>query len=321
MKNLMEMLLCVVLCASPLLTAVTASASPIWRERIPFPSESEIEKYNEISSSRSPYIVGWMTTEHIGRYTEYSIDFKADMVPPFTYCSWANFHLDYSALKSRYASWSYEGIGGYAGLQQRTASQRANSILSFWDVYCRNEKGEIVNVIRAKLVYPEPGTDESFSGEGEGAHHLTDYPWKPGQWYRMLLQCSRSDSTGNTTIQQWICDLSSNSWTKLCEYDLGVPNVAFIRDNAVFLENFNPSTSGDVRTMEVRNARAKAENSTRWISIRSATFQQNYRLPGSYNFGIDGDTFWMITTGISGITGWKEPTSLTVSGGASETPY
>lgn len=296
-------------------------ASLGWQSLMAFPSSDEISDHNASNSDLAPYIAGWLSTDSLGRFVEYAIDFKADYVPDYTYCSLANFYLDYSALNDQYVKVEQDSIGGYAGFQHGISGKSPNSILSFWDVYCWDAAGK-KTTIRAKRLYPEGDEDSSFTGEGEGAHTLVDYNWRPGQWYRMLLQCHTSETTGNTCISQWAQDLSNGVWTYLCEYDLGVPNVAFTGSIAVFLENFIPVTSGNVRTMEVRNARAHAEGAYEWTSIRSGYFLQNYDHGGSYRYGVNGDTFWIITTGIPGKAGiLQDAETLTVNGGSSASPY
>ena len=276
-----------------------------WKELIEFPSAGETADYNRTSKNRAPYIVGWMKTGGMGRYTEFAIDFKADYVPNYTYCSLANFDLDYSSLNSQYVRVHTDGhVCGYAGFHFRGPGESPAGILSFWEVKCEDKNGRVTN-INPTRVYPEPDGDMIFDGEGEGVHCLKDYKWSPGKWYRMLLQCGISETTGNTTVEQWVLDIESNMWTFLCKYDLGVKHVAFINDNAVFLENYNPKASGDVRTMEVKNVRILPEGSPKWVSVRSGYFLQNYNYPGSYRYGTNKDVFWMITTGVSNKAGTR----------------
>ena len=293
-----------------------------WRQLISFPTAAEIAGFNSAGSSLAPYIAGWMHTGSVGRFLQYSIDFKADLVPPYTYCSLANFTLDYSALKSTYANvYTEAGIFGYAGLQYGAHGAVPNSILSFWDVYCVDNQGHTTK-LQARQVYPEPGDDSTFGGEGEGVHCLVKYNWKPGNWYRMLLQCGVSPDTGNTTLEQWVRDLQTGVWTYLCKYDLGAPGVAMTDDTAVFLENFIADTAGDVRTMEVRNVRVFPESTYQWELITSGYFLQNFDHPGSYRYGTSGDTFWIITTGLSNRAGSLDPGSeLEVTGGSGAAPF
>ena len=298
----------------------------VWNSRMVYPSAQEIHRYNDNADDTAPYISGWMNTAPVGRFTEYCIDFKADEAPLYTYWCLANFCLDYPALRNKYAKVTTAyGISGYAGLQQignyYNDYNGGNTILSFWDVSCEDTAGN-VTVIRPTQVYPAINGDRTFSGEGEGVHNLTYYPWQAGHWYRMLLQCGTSKTTGNTTILQWMQDLDHGVWKHICTYDLGVPNAAFIGNCAVFLEDWLKYTAGDVRTMEVRNIRVRPEKSSAWVSIRTGTFAPNYDHPGSYRYGSDSDTFWIITSGVTGKAGdLQKSTQLSTDSGADQPPY
>ena len=46
-----------------------------WKELIEFPSAGETADYNRTSKNRAPYIVGWMKTGGMGRYTEFAIGY------------------------------------------------------------------------------------------------------------------------------------------------------------------------------------------------------------------------------------------------------
>ena len=108
----------------------------------------------------------------------------------------------------------------------------------------------------------------------------------------------------------------------LSKYDIGIKNVAFINDSAVFPENFNSKTSGEIRTMEVKNIRICLEGSEKWTSIRSANFCENYDYPGSYKYGTDTESFWIITTGISNKAGMNNDLiELKVSEGENTSPF
>ena len=282
-------------------TAVPTSAARLernWQAMMAFPDVSEISQYNRIAVKRSPYLAAWMKTGS-KTFSGYTVDFRAEFQPNGTYCCLGNFDLDYSALKKTYKSYNteYQGVGGYAGLQ-RLYNGELKSILSFWDIQCTDKSGK-KKTIRAKLVYPSHTDNDSFSGEGTGAHCLVDYPWKPGKWYQMQLLCGKSDTTGNTTIEQWIQDLSTSMWTKLCVYDLGVPNVSFKGDVCVFLENFVPEYAGEIRTMECRNF---AVYRNKWTSIKTGVVYSDNpsKYQGSYAYKADGDTLCMITTGVAG---------------------
>ena len=234
----------------------------IWEERLELPTADEIEACNSTSTQRSPYIAGWLKNDKVTRFTQSCADIKADYLPFATYLSPVNLTMDYSSLKDQYINvWNEDGIGMYAGLQRREAGKTSVGIMAFWDIYCEDENGN-VTTFTPERIYPESVEDASFGGEGEGAHTLIDYDWKPGKWYRMLIQCGTSETTGNTTVEQWVQDMETEEW----------------------------------------------------ISLNEGLFLQNFDYPGSYNYGTDEDTFWIITTGVKGKSGGiSEEKKLTVT--------
>jgi len=275
-----------------------------WASVFPIPSDAEIENHNRSSSIRSPYLYGWLSIPAQTRYTEYMVDFKADHLPNGTYCCLSNWTMDYSSLERQYQSvWTeYDSIHAYAGFQSLQNGEKVG-IMSFWDVYCQDASGR-VTTIRAKRVYPETTNHtEDFGGEGTGAHCIVPYPWEADHWYRMHLICSTSPQTGNTVVDQWVCDLETGAYTLLCSYDTGVAGATFKGSTAIFLENFVTEYSGDVRTMEVCNAWYLDADTNQWYAIREAYIGSDGGLPrleGSYSFGTADNRFWMITSGVGG---------------------
>ncbi len=282
--------------------SIYTAESVNWAEKFTLPLHDEILKYNASSTALAPYIAGWMQIPDGVRYTEYMIDFKAQYLPAATYCCLGNWKMDYSSLKQQYTNvrTEYESVQGYAGFQSLGDEQKV-SIMSFWDVFCTDKDGK-ETVIRAKLVYPEATENDSFGGEGTGAHCIVPYEWSPENWYRMHLICTKWPE-GNTIVEQWVTDLSTGERTLLCGYDTGVEDACFIGSTAIFLENFMAASSGEVRTMEVTNVKYKEEASGEWKDVRSAYLMPNGGAPkyvGTYNFGAEGDRFWMITSGVGG---------------------
>ena len=137
----------------------------------------------------------------------------------------------------------------------------------------------------------------------------------------MLLQCGVSSETFNTTLEFWVCDLDDKSWTQLCVYDLGAPNVSFTGKLCVFLENFSAKHSGEIRTLEFKNARIYSRDNGGWIPIKSGYFGQQNNYPGSYQFGSDDSTFYMITSGVSNCCINPENTTLQVNEAESGRPF
>lgn len=295
-----------------------------WQEIMKLPSLSDIEKYNNSSNERSPYVAAWLNSQTERNFTQLSIDFKADYVPAATYCCPVNFYIDYSSLLEKYDSvGNGGGISGYGGLQRQTDGTKYNSILSLWDVYCKKKTGE-QDTIRATLINPEGSESIRFDNEGNGVSFRPDYSWEPQKWYRMLIQLGVSETTENTTLEQWIGDISKKEWRQLCVFDLGAPDLKFKGNIAVFLENFNPSTAGDIRTLEFKNVRIYSRERQRWLSLYSGDFYNDtdnkIKKSGSYQYGADDDTFWMITTGVPDCATPQSPASFTVRNSETGSP-
>ena len=273
-----------------------------WNAVMPLPTMSEIEEFNRNRtpySPRSPYIGGWMQADMYDGYVEYSLEFKSDFLPPGTYCCGANFYLDYPVLRESYADvhTDYNGVSGYAGLQY-SPEGTTNAIMTIWDEYCIDNSGN-QTVVKAKLIYPEneSAMNNKDMQEGNFVHYLPPFQWSAGRWYRMTLRCTEIPDSDHTGIEMRITDLTTTAETLICKYDLGVPNVYFKGNNAFFLECFDPTHAGEIRTMECRNVQVVDLGG---ISHRltDCYMSQSYDYPGSYKYGSDGNTFYMITTGI-----------------------
>jgi len=293
-----------------------------WSSVMSFPTEQEIKDFNETSAERSPYLAAWIGIDSNMRYSEYSIDFKADYLPNGTYFCCANAWMDLSSLSQQYPEVNPQlDPSFYGGLQMRKPEEGSGSILSFWDIPCRDASGE-TTVIHAKLVYPEGETENTFDHEGNGVNYLPSYPWEEGCWYRMLFQCSRSEENGHTLLEQWVCNLETEEWTKLAAYDTGLTDSCFVGSMAVFLENYLIQHSGDIRTAEFKNIRIHPVGQDEWLSVRKVTMKKDY-YAGSYCYGADDECFWMITTGLENrsLQQCGQSTAYTVTSGAGNSPY
>ena len=152
------------------------------------------------------------------------------------------------------------------------------------------------------------------------------FDWRPGRDYRILLQQSDSDTTGNAVFTTWICDLAENEWVEMASFDSGVPDI-YLGKSGGFLENFDEAYAGDVRTMELSNMKAKAKDSSDWVAAESVTVMLNSSLGiedyvGSANFGSDGASFWAITSGVDGLSRTPEAEeTFVLEAGDLSTPY
>lgn len=272
--------------------------------KFPFPSSEEIRRRNRENSPQSPYVFATFTMPDGVKYTEYSVEFKADHTPDGSYWCLGCWAMDYSSLLKKYRSYRTEtdhcqAYGGFQKIHDGTTV----SILSFWDILCETMDGR-QETIRAKRVYPKSTQySDEFWGEGTGAHCTVDYPWQKGRWYRMHLKCRTAVATGNTAVEQWVTDVETGGETLLCSYDTGVKGAVFKNAMSLFLENYLSRFAGEVRSMEVRNAKYKEAITGRWIPLTEAVFELNGGPPsyeGSYEFDTENDRFRMITSGVGG---------------------
>lgn len=275
-----------------------------WASVFNLPTQSQIDTYNATNNCRAPYLSAYYQLPAGTKFTEFVVDFKSDNLANGTYCSPGNWKLDCSDLKTRYTQVPDMDLHGYAGFQYSSTGDKV-AIMALWDIYCKDAQGQDV-LVRAQRVYPK-ATDysEDFTGEGEGAHSIVQYPWQANHWYRMHMRCITSDTTGNTVVEQWVCDQETGEYTLLSAYDLGYKNAAFMDYIAVFLENFDPAYGAQVRTMEVCNVMYLDKNTGRWCSAGEIDVFANGNMldiphSGSYRFGMEENRLWMITSGLGG---------------------
>ena len=275
-----------------------------WGALTTLPTRSEIDAANATASLRSPYMAVWLTIPDGTRYKEYTIDFKADYFPVGSYYSLGNWYMDFPELEQQYTQIVSDsgGIQGYAGFQNINSGEHMG-IMSFWDLHCTDAAGN-VTTLRPTVIYPEnPYQSEEFGGEGVGAKCLDPYPWEENHWYRFHIRCTDNAVTGTTEVEFWVCDLEQGEYTLICAYDMGTGNAAFQGSIAIFLENYLPSTAGEIRTLEVCNPQYLDEATGQWCAIT-----EGYMIPtgdgmgmsytGSYDYGMEVNRLWIMTTGV-----------------------
>lgn len=283
-----------------------------WSKSFRLPTEAQIAA--RPADRRSPYLAMWLKNGRDVQFDAYCVDFKSDHIPNGCYNAVFNGYMEFSSAENQNVSAPNNNtISLYGGLQKGDEGRESNFILSFWDIHCTGKDGK-ETVIRPKRTFPAEATDnDSFTGEGEGAHTQLPYEWKEGRWYRMLLQCGVSKTTGNTTVEQWFQDLTTGQWTHACTYDLGLKNCRFRGSVALFSENFLPKYAGEVRSLEFTNVRIQTSEgwkdltSTDNITSRVDETGVLSGIYGSWDAGADANTFYMISTGVAG-WGRKEST-------------
>lgn len=269
-----------------------------WNRITRLPDAAQIAACRNPRNLRSPYLTVWLDIPQTTRYTEYSVDFRADYLPRGTYCCLGCWQMDCSALKQTCRTLKPEGINAYAGFQNIHDGQKM-AIMSLWDLYCTDRSGQ-VRTLRPKLDHPERG--QRFSGEGEGAKCLVPWNWKERHWYRMYLRCCPGKS-GTTMVEMLACDLEIGRYELICRYDTQVRDSAFRGPMAVFLENYLPEHAAQIRTLELCNAKYRAEQTGKWHKIRSGYFCANSSdlIPdyaGSYDYGTQNGHLWLMSTGV-----------------------
>lgn len=272
-----------------------------WEQVFPIPSRARIAASCNPYRSRSPYIFGWLEIPNNTRYTEYSVEFKADHLPAGTYCCLGNWTMDDSGWRRQYRqirTWA-SGVNAYAGFQ-RLADGSTSGIMSFWDLECTDSRGNTVKRSATRLYPSQVLGGGRFGGEGEGERSNVPFSWRANRWYRMHLKCIPASNA--TIVEQWVQDLQTGASTLLTRFSFPIPNSSMQGNIAVFLENFLPETAGEIRSMEVRNAKYLS-TSGRWHRVKNVCLGSQGGLPayeGSYNFGVSGGRIWMITSGAGG---------------------
>lgn len=273
-----------------------------WDSIMRLPTAQQITSHNATAKYRAPYLAGWAKVPGSRSYTDLVLDFKGEFVAPQTYLCPVNIYMDLSSLRKTYNNVRLDGGPSfYAGVQcWKTTSERA-SIMSFWDILYENQKGETKRHSAVKVYPDDSKISQPFTGEGTGVHHLDDYPWEDNVWYRFMVRCITYEKGGNVHVEQWIQNLKTQVWTHLCTYDTGLKDTCFINDFCFFLENYNPGSSGYVRSMEIANIRVKDKKSGKWLPVTRASIGvQCIGFPyyqGRYGISTMDDRFLLITTG------------------------
>ena len=299
-----------------------------WNSLLRYPSDSQIAAVK--GKARSPYITYYPNFSGTRGITEYSIDFWIDDLDDDTYFSTMDWDMDTSSLKAKYKNVynDYNTPGGvYCGFQSWENGKKG-VIMSVWDVFCEDYNGN-VTAYRAKELYPEVKEGvHKVSGEGSFQQFIKEYNWKVRHPYRMLMQQSVSQETGNTVLTMWICDLVMNRWEELVSFDLGYYS-AYMNtwDLGGFLENYGTQVAGYVRNVSFSNIRGRDYYTGRWVAADSVTFHVNNSIDplpymGSYNFGSDNSTYWIITSGVSGLSSNPaDGLTYSVRNRTTESPY
>ncbi len=302
-----------------------------WQKMMRYPTGEQIAAVS--GRARSPYICYCPVFSDVRGITEYSVDFWVDDLDEGTYFSTMNWTMDTSSLKEKYPSLlnDYTEPGCcYCGFQC-CKDGKMKVIMSVWDIFCETADGRQA-VVRAKELFPGEAKSCKATLEGSFQQFLREYRWEAKHPYRMLMQQSVSEETGNTTLTMWVCDLISMSWEKLVAFDIGYKS-EFIPAWSLrgFLENYLEDHAGSVRNVSIANIRGRDHQTKKWVAAERMSFSVNtMRLPlnwseqhmGSYDFGADDSTFWIITSGVEGLCTPPDSGSVfSVKHATTDSPY
>lgn len=147
---------------------------------------------------------------------------------------------------------------GYAGFQNKDGKHVL--LLSLWD---RND-GKTPTI-----EYVKSGESGDFGNEGTGKHVFTNYDWKIGKWYTMLIQTW--DENGKSYIGQWVSE-ENGEWTKTAVISYQLSSYTFTMDS-MFQEDF--TFNNLLRKCRLKNAFGRTNDST-WISWNSYVITNTY---------------------------------------------
>ena len=125
----------------------------------------------------------------------------------------------------------------------------------------------------------------------------------------------------------WLQDLLTMGWTKLVAWDLGYPS-RYIQPTDVygFMENYLNYSAGCLRAVNISSIRCRDAWDDRWMAVRSVDYTVNNSAieldyNGSYNFGADDSSFWIITSAVDGLCKPPQSGIYSVVDSSSDSPY
>lgn len=227
----------------------------------------------------------------------FSVDFRTETQPDYTYWSLVNWGMDISEYMSRKGYENADNIGAYAGLQD--VGSYTTGIMSMWETCFYSADGEQEEVLVPTCLYPE-GQSTQFSNEGSGTSLVTPFDWSAGRWYRFVIRSWTHDED-STYVGTWVEDLDSGEVSLLAVYDTHLPDSFMYGGMSLFLENYNGETYGELRQMQLKNICARDAVSQEWHYVDSVSMRIWTDLgfnQGSYRYSAADGVFTAETCGL-----------------------
>ena len=201
-----------------------------------------------------------------------------------------NWYCDIDAPKTYWSLFQFANtsvVEGYAGFQNKDYNNKHTILLSIWELDGKDPEIE----------YISPYSDESnllFSGEGNGKHIFTDYPWITETWYTMCLGVRNYG--GKTHYAQWISEKGSNKWLLCGVISFPQTNRKFERAGA-FQEAFNRNNY--VMRCRLQDAFGRYYDTNQWHQWNSYLISNLFRPyvdPDTLQHNIDVDCLYGVNT-------------------------
>lgn len=231
----------------------------------------------------APYLMATYAFPQTGvTYDIVRIDWKCDYDGDDTYWCTMNWY-DASESGGRYTG--VRDGSGYAGFQSVGGQHKV--IMSLWQT--ANGKPKV------EYAY---GYQGQFTGEGEGAQVLTDYPWKVGVWYTMQIEARQEN--GKTVYYQFVTP--ENGATEcICAISFPQPNLGF-NWLCAFQEDWKYNNV--YRSCYLRNAMTRTAGQTYWearneyyVSNTAGKAEGTPNVRYNCDFAAVGNCLWMRSGG------------------------
>lgn len=193
---------------------------------------------------------------------------------------------------------------GYFGIQVNSDTER-RVLFSVWSPFNTDNPREIPEEQRIIPLArgPEVRIGE-FGNEGSGGQSFLVYPWQAGKTYRFLTEV-RPDGQGNTIYTSWFGDKAADEWRLIASFRRPQTNTHYKGFHS-FLENFNPATGHQSRTVQYSNIWVR-DIMGRWTECTAARFSVDATGNGRHRLdftgGATGKSFYLQNCGFLNETG------------------
>ena len=266
-------------------------------------------------------IVDPMLSETERRFDYFSVDFRTDSLPDYTYWSLVSWYMDCDPFMKKNGYTRCDTVGAYAGLQD--VGYYTTGITSMWEGYFYRGKQKVETLVPT-CVYPS-GRSKHFTNEGSGTSLVVPLQWEAGTWYRYVLRSWPVEDT--TYIGTWVENLETEEITLIAIYDTHLPDSCLMGGMNQFLENFGPETYGEYRQMQLKNYCLRGADTQQWYypdTVSMTIWTDLGFNQGTYRYGAADGVFTAETCGLgenacAGMT-WEDVRKAFTAMPAAEAP-